>query len=211
MPLNSAVDLLQNEEVEAIIGPGSSMQANFMIGLGSKARVPIISFSATSPSLSSLQSQYFIRATLNDSAQVPAIRAIVQAFGWREVVLIYVDNEYGNGVIPSLTSALLEVDAHVTYWSPIHPSVTDDQLVEELHKLMRMPTRVFIVHMLTPLGYRLFTKANEAGMMEEGYVWILTDGITDFLSTLNASAIDSMQGVLGVKPHVPRTKELESF
>ena len=211
MPLNSAVDLLQNEEVEAIIGPGSSMQANFMIGLGSKARVPIISFSATSPSLSSLQSQYFIRATLNDSAQVPAIRAIVQTFGWREVVLIYVDNEYGNGVIPSLTSALLEVDAHVTYWSPIHPSVTDDQLVEELHKLMRMPTRVFIVHMLTPLGYRLFTKANEAGMMEEGYVWILTDGITDFLSTLNASAIDSMQGVLGVKPHVPRTKELESF
>ena len=211
MLLNSAVDLLQNEEVEAIIGPGSSMQANFMIGLGSKARVPIISFSATSPSLSSLQSQYFIRATLNDSAQVPAIRAIVQTFGWREVVLIYVDNEYGNGVIPSLTSAFLEVDAHVTYWSPIHPSVTDDQLVEELHKLMRMPTRVFIVHMLTPLGYRLFTKANEAGMMEEGYVWILTDGITDFLSTLNASAIDSMQGVLGVKPHVPRTKELESF
>ncbi|KAL6345522.1 hypothetical protein AAG906_017247 [Vitis piasezkii] len=132
-----AVDLLQNEEVEAIIGPGSSI----------KARVPIISFSATSPSLSSLQTQ------------VPTIRAIVQAFGWREVVLIYVDND-----------ALLEVDAHVTYWSPIHPSVTDDHLVEELHKLMRMPSRVFIVHMLTPLAYRLFTKANEAGMMEEGYM-----------------------------------------
>ncbi|KAL6345712.1 hypothetical protein AAG906_017453 [Vitis piasezkii] len=181
-----AVDLLQNEEVEAIIGPGSSMCPSFHF----LQQVP----------LSSLQSQYFIRATLNDSAQVPAIRAIVQTFGWREVVLIYVDND-----------ALLEVDAHVTYWSPIHPSVTDDHLVEELHKLMRMPSRVFIVHMLTPLAYRLFTKANEAGMMEEGYVWILTDGITDFLSTLNASAIDSMQGVLGVKPHVPRTKELESF
>ncbi|RVW84194.1 Glutamate receptor 2.2 [Vitis vinifera] len=211
MLLNSVVDLLQNEEVEAIIGPGSSMQANFMIGLGSKARVPIISFSATSPSLSSLQSQYFVRATLNDSAQVPAIRTIVQAFGWREVVLIYVDNEYGNEVVPSLTSALQEVDTHVTYRSAIHPSATDDQIVKELYKLMTMSTRVFIVHMLTPLGSQLFTKANEAGMMEEGYVWILTDGITDFLSTLDASAIDSMQGVLGVKPHVPRTKELESF
>eukprot|EP00261_Vitis_vinifera_P033910 XP_019075153.1 PREDICTED: glutamate receptor 2.8-like isoform X2 [Vitis vinifera] len=207
----AVVDLLQNEEVEAIIGPGSSMQANFMIGLGSKARVPIISFSATSPSLSSLQSQYFVRATLNDSAQVPAIRTIVQAFGWREVVLIYVDNEYGNEVVPSLTSALQEVDTHVTYRSAIHPSATDDQIVKELYKLMTMSTRVFIVHMLTPLGSQLFTKANEAGMMEEGYVWILTDGITDFLSTLDASAIDSMQGVLGVKPHVPRTKELESF
>ena len=105
MLLKSAVDLLQNE-VEAIIGPRSWMQANFMIGLGSKARVPIISFSATSPSLSSLQSQYFIRATLNDSAQVPAIRAIVRAFGWREVVLIYVDNVYGDGIIPYMTDAL---------------------------------------------------------------------------------------------------------
>ena len=35
-------------------------------------------------------------------------------------------------------------------------------------------------------------------MMEKGYVWILTDGITNFLSTLDDSTIDSMQGVLGV-------------
>ena len=146
MLLNSAVDLLQNEEVEAIIGPGSSMQANFMIGLGSKARVPIISFSATSPSLSSLQSQYFVRATLNDSAQVPAIRAIVQAFGWREVVLIYVGNEYGNGVIPYLTDALQEIDTRISYRSVIHPLATDDQILEELYKLMTMSTREFSLY-----------------------------------------------------------------
>ncbi|XP_034682430.1 glutamate receptor 2.7-like isoform X1 [Vitis riparia] len=207
----AALDLLQNEEVQAIIGPASSMQANFVIGLGDKAHVPIISFSATSPSLSSLRSPYFVRATLNDSAQVPAIRAIVQAFGWREVVLIYVDNEYGNGVIPYLTDALQEIDTRISYRSVIHPLATDDQILEELYKLMTMPTRVFIVHMLTPLGPRLFTRANEIGMMKEGYVWILTDGLTDILSTLDPSVIDSMQGVLGVKPHVPRSKELESF
>ena len=211
MLLNSAVDLLQNEEVEAIIGPRSSTQANFMISLGSKARVPIISFSASSPSLSSLRSQYFIRATLNDSAQVPAIIAISQAFEWREAVLIYVDNEYGDGIIPYMTDALQGIDVHVTYRSVISPSATDDQIGEELYKLMTMQTRVFIVHMVTPLGSRFFTKADEIGMMEEGYVWILTDGLTDLLSTMDPLVIDSMQGVLGIKPHVPRTKELENF
>ncbi|RVW72738.1 Glutamate receptor 2.7 [Vitis vinifera] len=115
-----------------------------------------------------------------------AIRAIVQAFGWREVVLIYVDNEYGNGVIPYLTDALQEIDTRITYRCVIPPFATDDQIVKELYKLMTMSTRVFIVHMFTPLGPLLFTKANE-------------------------SVIDSMQGVLGVKPHVPRSKELESF
>ncbi|WJZ85467.1 hypothetical protein VitviT2T_005002 [Vitis vinifera] len=110
----AAADLLRNEEVQAIIGLASSMQANFVIDLGHKAHVPIISFSATSPSLSSLQSQYFVRAILKyDSVQVPTIRAIVQAFGWRQVVLIYLDNEYGNGVIPYLTDALQEIDTRL--------------------------------------------------------------------------------------------------
>ena len=71
--------------MQAIIGPVISMQADFVIDLGEKAQVPIISFSATSPSLSSIRSPYFVRAAQNDSSQVRAISAIVQASGWRQV------------------------------------------------------------------------------------------------------------------------------
>ncbi|KAL9363578.1 hypothetical protein Peur_046363 [Populus x canadensis] len=208
----AALDLIKNVEVQAILGPTTSMQANFVIDLGEKAQVPIISFSATSPSLTSIRSSYFLRATQNDSAQVNAISAIVQAFGWREAVPIYIDNEYGEGIIPYLTDALQEVDARVPYRSVISPSATDDQIVEELYKLMTMQTRVFIVHMYRSLGTRLFTKAKEIGMMSEGYVWIMTDGLSvDFLSSPNHSVTDTIQGVLGIKPYVPRTKELEYF
>ncbi|KAL7189342.1 hypothetical protein ACSBR1_039060 [Camellia fascicularis] len=76
------------------------MQANFLIDLGDKAQVPIISFSTTGPSLSSIWSPYFVRAAQNNSIQVKAISAIVQAFGWREVAPIYVNNEFGKGIIP---------------------------------------------------------------------------------------------------------------
>jgi ionotropic glutamate receptor len=199
-------------EVQAIIGPTSSMQAKFVIELGEKAQVPIISFSASSPSLTSIRSPYFFRATQNDSTQVNAITALVQAFGWRAAVPIYIDNEYGEGIIPYLTEALQAVDARVPYQSVISPSATDDQIVKELYKLMTMQTRVFIVHMYQSLGTRLFAKAKEIGMMSEGYVWIMTDGLTaDLLSTPNSSVTDTMQGVLGIKPHVPRTKELKDF
>ncbi|XP_061963060.1 glutamate receptor 2.8-like [Populus nigra] len=208
----AALDLIKNVEVQAILGPKTSMQANFVIDLGEKAQVPIISFSATSPSLTSIRSSYFLRATQNDSAQVNAISAIVQAFGWREAVPIYIDNEYGEGIIPYLIDALQEVDARVPYRSVISPSATDDQIVEELYRLMTMQTRVFIVHMYRSLGTRLFTKAKEIGMMSEGYVWIMTDGLSvDFLSSPNHSVTDTIQGVLGIKPYVPRTKELEYF
>ncbi|KAA8521441.1 hypothetical protein F0562_012106 [Nyssa sinensis] len=207
----AALDLLKNVQVQAIIGPTTSMQADFVIDLGGKAQVPIISFSASSDSLSSIRVPYFIRATQKDSSQVKAITAIVQAYRWRQVVPIYVDNAFGEGIIPFLTDSLQEIDTRVPYRSVIPPSATDDQIVAELYKLMTMQTRVFIVHMFPSLGSRLFTKAKEVGMMSKDYVWIITDGITDFLSSLNASVIDSMQGVLGVEPHVPRTKELENF
>ncbi|CAK9163541.1 unnamed protein product, partial [Ilex paraguariensis] len=203
--------LMKNVEVQGIIGPTTSMQADFVIDLGGKAQVPIISFSATSPSLSSLRSPYFIRATQIDSSQVGAISAIVKAFGWREVVPVYVDNEFGEGIIPFLTDALEEIDVRVPYRSIIPPSATDDQLVVELYKLMTMQTRVFIVHMLPSLGSRLFTKAKEIGMMSEDYVWIITDAMANELSSMDQSVINSMQGILGVKSNVLRTKELENF
>ncbi|KAL7166279.1 hypothetical protein ACSBR2_037035 [Camellia fascicularis] len=207
----AALDLLKNVEVQAIIGPETSMQADFVIDLGEKAQVPIISFSATSPSLSSIWGPYFVRAAQNDSSQVKAISAIVQAFRWREAIPIYVNNEFGEGIIPYLIDALQDIDTRVPYRSVISPLATDDQIVEKLYKLMTMKTRVFIVHMNPTLASRLFIKVKEVGMMSEGYVWIITDAVTNELSTMDPSVIDSMEGVLGVKPYVPRTKQLQDF
>ncbi|GFS44650.1 glutamate receptor 2.6 [Actinidia rufa] len=65
--------------------------------------------------------------------------------------------------------------------------------------------------MCPSLASRLFIQAKEVGMMSEGYVWIVTDAVTNSLSSLDPSVIDSMQGVLGVKPYVPRTKQLKKF
>ncbi|KAJ6758724.1 GLUTAMATE RECEPTOR 2.9 [Salix koriyanagi] len=208
----AALDLIKNVEVQAILGPTTSMQASFVIDLGEKAQVPIISFSASSPSLTSIRSTYFVRATLNDSTQVNAISELVKTYKWREAVPIYMDNEYGEGIIPYLIDALQAVDARVPYRSVISPSATDDQIVAELYKLMTMQTRVFIVHMYGSLGTRLFAKAKEIGMMSEGYVWIMTDGLTaDLLSSPNPSVTGTMQGVLGVKSYVPSTKEVQDF
>lgn len=188
------------------------MQANFVVDLGEKAKVPIISFSATMPSLST-RSSYFFRATENVTTQLKAITSLVQAFGWRQVVPVYVDDAYGEGLIPYLTEALQQIDARVPYRSLISPKASDDQLEKELYKLMSMQTRVFILHMFSDLGSRLLTKAKEIGLMEEGYVWIMTNGMTNNLFDLKSDSLvmNSMQGTLGIKTHVPETNELKDF
>ncbi|GLT47948.1 hypothetical protein SLA2020_216010 [Shorea laevis] len=207
----ATLDLIKNAKVQAIIGPEDSMQANFIIDVGNKARVPIISFSATSPSLSSIRRPYFFRATHNDSSQVKAISAIIQAFGWREAVPIYVDNEFGEGVIPYLFDALEEIKVQIPYQSVISPEATDQEIEEELRKLTTKQTIVLIVHMTPILGSRLFNRATEVGLISEGYVWIMTNGMTNLWSWMDHSDMESLQGVLGVRNYVPKSKELESF
>ncbi|KAF5936533.1 hypothetical protein HYC85_027662 [Camellia sinensis] len=163
------------------------MQVNFL----KEAHVSIISFSVTSPSLSYLRSPYFFRASLNDSFQLS---------DGKKLYPFCTENEYGEGLIPFLTDTFQENEIRVLYKSTIRPVANDEEIVAELYKLMTMQTRVFIVHMTSSLSTRLFTKANGIGMMSEGYVWIIADGITNSLNFFDSSIIiDSMQGVIGVK------------
>ena len=187
------------------------MQASFLIDVGDKAQVSIISFSATRPSLTSHRGSYFFRITQADSFQVKAIAAIVKAFKWRKIVSIYVDNEFGDGIIPFLVDALQEVDANVSYQSVISLTATNDEIELKLSNLMNMQTRVFVVHMLPPLASRLFIVAKKKGMMGRGYTWIVIDAITNEFNSKPLIFYQSMQGVLGIRNYVPGIKRLESF
>ncbi|KAL2534714.1 Glutamate receptor 2.7 [Abeliophyllum distichum] len=206
----ATIDLLKNVQVQAILGPQRSTQADFVIDIGNKVEVPIISPSA-SPSLSPKESRYFIRSAQCSSFQAKAIAAIVKAFGWREVVFIYEDNNYGSGIVPFLTDAMLEINAFIPYHSSISPSATDDQIRQELYKLMTMQTRVFVVHMLPSLAMQFFLRAKEAEMMTKGYTWIIADVRTSLLDSVDSIVIDAMQGVIGLKAHIPKSNELENF
>ncbi|XP_039118465.1 glutamate receptor 2.2-like, partial [Dioscorea cayenensis subsp. rotundata] len=208
---SAALDLLKNFQVQVILGPLTSPQAVFITDLGNEIQVPIVSFSVTSPSISPENTPYFVRTTVNDSSQVGAISSLVKSFNWREVVLVYENTEYGSGIILYLVDAFQEIVARVPYRSVISPSVNDDQLNEELYKLMTMQTRVFVVHMRSSLTSRLFLKAKEIGLMEEGYVWIMTDGIGNMIDSLDPRSIDAMQGVVAVRSYVPRSQTIANF
>ncbi|KAK4257631.1 hypothetical protein QN277_007194 [Acacia crassicarpa] len=127
---SAAFDLMKNEKVHAIIEPLFSEQARFVIQLGHKLHVPIVSFSATSSSLSSTRSKYFIRTTQDDCSQSQAIAAIIEAYGWREIVPIYEDTEYGRGLIPYLADELEKVNTRVPDRRAIDPNSEESEILE---------------------------------------------------------------------------------
>nr|CAD1825569.1 unnamed protein product [Ananas comosus var. bracteatus] len=207
------MELLTKHEVQAILGPQTSIESAFVAELGSKAHRPIVAFSATNPSVSHSYSPYFLRTAANDAAQTAAIAALVSAYGWRRVVPVYEDTKYGSALVPYLVDALDSVGAAVPYRSAIPASASDDYVSTALYRLATQQTRVFVVHMRPDLAARLFARARDAGMMSAGYVWIITDGLITLLGCdIDAATVaESMQGVLGLAPFVPQSARVNEF
>uniref|UniRef100_A0ACD5Y1U5 Uncharacterized protein n=1 Tax=Avena sativa TaxID=4498 RepID=A0ACD5Y1U5_AVESA len=205
----AGVDLLKNVHVRAIIGPQTSTQAKFLGLLGNKSSVPIISFSPGGPSRSGLN-PYFIRMAWNDSSQAQAISSIVQRYNYREVILVYGDGG-SNIFIPDLVDALRQVDTRVSYRCKIQPSAKVDDIMRALSSLRDHWASVFIVRLSNTLALKFFQLAKDEGMMGPGFVWITAYGLTDIFDVVGSPALDVMQGVLEVKPHVQDTMELQSF
>ncbi|KAL1823593.1 hypothetical protein ACET3Z_010371 [Daucus carota] len=146
-----AQELLKNE-IRVILGPQTTPETNFVVELGAKSQVPIVSFSATSSYLSHVRSPYFIQMAGADSSQLKAIASIFKGFGWKEVIFVYEDTGYQDGLIQYLSDAMREAGIQISMSSAISISANDLQIEEELLKLKSASSRVFLVHMAPPLG-----------------------------------------------------------
>ncbi|KAM5554256.1 hypothetical protein ABKV19_022571 [Rosa sericea] len=119
--------------------------------------------------------------------------------------------KYAYNIIPSLISSFHEKNVYVSYKSSISASSTNQQIIEELHKLMTLKTRIIVVHISHVLMPRLFLNAKKLGMMREGYAWIMTSTSMNFLQFMDLSVIESMQGVLGFKSYIPASTNLHKL
>ncbi|GJM98779.1 hypothetical protein PR202_ga15817 [Eleusine coracana subsp. coracana] len=201
-----ACDLLKNVRVQAIVGPQTSAQAKFLAELGNKSTVPIISFSAHSPTRSPNQTPYFIRTGWNDTSQAEAIASLVQKYNWREVVPVYEDDDSNARFIPDLVDSLRHVDTRVSYKCKINPGAGEDEIKRAISILKSNWTSAFVVRMSYRLALKFFHVAKNEGMMAEDFVWIMAYGLTDVFDIIGSPAFDVMDGVLGFEPYVPETE-----
>ncbi|CAN6562370.1 unnamed protein product [Malus baccata var. baccata] len=211
--LSSALHLLENIKVEAIIGAQTRVEANLLANLGEAAKVPILSFSEPSSPLPLNDDRYAFSVGIaqDETSQVMGINAIIEVFKWKDVILLYDNTEYGNDMIPTLASFFQQKNVYIAHKSCIAISSTNEQIFEELQTLMKLKTKVFVVHISHLLVPRLFSNVNKLGMMSEGYTWILTSASMNFLHFMDSKVIESMQGVVGLKSYIPVSTRLQNL
>ncbi|GLJ41445.1 hypothetical protein SUGI_0857800 [Cryptomeria japonica] len=93
-----ALELIR-EGCVSIVGPQTSLVAEFVGYLGVAAHVPIVTFGARNPSLSMHRYPYLIRTVPNDKMQMRAIAKLIEEYRWRDVAFVY--DDMGTGAIPA--------------------------------------------------------------------------------------------------------------
>nr|XP_020159407.1 glutamate receptor 2.8-like [Aegilops tauschii subsp. strangulata] len=204
---NAADDLIRTDRVQAIIGPQTSAESEFIAYLGNHTHTPILSLAPTSAALT----PFHLQIAPNESFQVAPVAAILDMFTWRTTTVVYEDSPYGARILAALFSALQGYNIRVMDSIALPVGVTDDYLDKVLYNLKETPTRVFIVHMHPDLAARVFYQATIAGMMSDGYIWIATSTIGSVVESLSADKIDHMQGVVTFRPYVQATGHIMNF
>ncbi|XP_047342120.1 glutamate receptor 3.4-like isoform X2 [Impatiens glandulifera] len=202
------------KNVVAVIGPQSSGIAHVISYVVNELHVPLLSFAATDPTLSSLEYPYFLRTTQSDYFQMQAVADLVEFYGWKEVIAIFVDDDYGRNAVSSLGDALAKNRAKITYKAGFTLRANRTEIKDLLLKVILMESRVYILHVNPDSGLRVFSIAKSLGMVSSGYVWFATDwlpSVLDSLSRDDPETMDSLQGVVMLRHHTPDSNLKRKF
>lgn len=203
-------------DVVAIIGPQCSVVAHIISHVANELQIPLLSFAATDPTLSSLQFPFFVRTTQSDLYQMTAVSEIVDYYGWKEAIAIYIDDDGGRNGVSALNDKLAERRCRISYKVGIQPDITVNRgaIMDILVKVALMQSRVVVLHVNPTIGLRVFSVANYLGMMGNGYVWIATDWLSSALdssSPFPSETMDNMQGVLTLRQNTPDSDRKRAF
>ncbi|XP_051135144.1 glutamate receptor 3.5-like isoform X2 [Andrographis paniculata] len=204
---------LMGKDVVAVLGPQSSSIAHLISHVVNELHVPLLSF-ATDPTLSSLQYPYSLRAITSDYFQMYSIADLIEYFNWREVVAIFVDDDYGRNGISVLSDALAKNRAKISYKAAFQPGASISDINNLLVKVNLLESRVYVVHVNPDSGLDIFSTAKRLGMLNSGYVWIATDwlpSVLDSLETIDSKTADLLQGVVALRHHTPDSDQKKNF
>jgi len=135
-------------------------------------RLPVITYSATRPSLTGPDRDFFSMAIPSDAKQAAAWAALAAHFGWRRVGLV------------------LEVSQNLAFLNPFaaacHALGITIELAETtalgnldtvMARFAALELRVFFMDTSETGAYKVLDAAHRAGLLRAGYAWVGTDNL----------------------------------
>lgn len=197
----SFADMVSND-VDVVIGPSSSLLAARVIPLAAKAEITVISPAATFPDLTTAADDgYFFRTIPAYGHQGRALAKVLSEKGPAKVALLYIDDEFGRALAPTLAEGLEQLGSTVALSQGVPPGTADLSIVIEQLKAAA-PDAVVLGSTYASVDA---TKALIAAVIAAGYggakLWLTTQNTGDYSQALPNGTLTDVNGIIeGYQP-----------
>jgi branched-chain amino acid transport system substrate-binding protein len=206
--IDAAKRLTSVEGVSGIVGALSSGNTIPVAQtVASVDRVPMISPASTAPTITTLEDDDFLFRTIpSDALQGVALAQVVSEQGLGKVAILYVNNDYGDGLAGSFTESFTARGGEVTASEAFEPNKASYR--GELQNVARGgPEALLLIAYPDDGGITILRQSLEEGFFNN---FVFTDGMKaeKVVETIGA---DFLEGAFGTAPKAEETPEAASF
>jgi branched-chain amino acid transport system substrate-binding protein len=193
--------LITSEHVNGIIGPASSRITLSVIDKITGAGIPMCSPSNTGSALTTYETAipgFYFRTAPPDNLQGPALANVILADGHRNVAVIALNDEYGQGFAKFLEDALTAGGASIAADVAYDPNGTD--FSADVQQVVDSAPDAVVLISFPDTGTRIITGLIENGINPD--IMYTADGMqsADVISQVSADDPSVLNGMKGTAP-----------
>ncbi|CAF1268664.1 unnamed protein product [Rotaria magnacalcarata] len=196
----AACKAISTSNIVGIVGPGYSSEAPIIAGIGARIGIPVISQSATDPTLSNRNAYpAFYRTVPSDNAAALAIAQLFLTYNWTSCLIIYQNDAFGNGGATAITNAFLKNGLGIA--GTIVFDIVTLRLQDNLNDVLTAsPTRIVVLWVNPPYVPSIIQNALDYDLIGSNYLWITSASFD--LSNFNQTYYPNLIGLLNLEPTV---------
>ncbi|CAM4980282.1 unnamed protein product [Rotaria socialis] len=196
----AACKAISTSNIVGIVGPEYSSEAPIIAGIGARIGIPVISQSATGPTLSNRNAYpAFYRTVPSDNAAALAIAQLFLNYNWTSCQIIYQNDAFGNGGATAITNAFLKNGLGIA--GTIVFDIVTLRLQDNLNDVLTAsPTRIVVLWVNPPYVPSIIQNALDYDLIGPNYLWITSASFD--LSNFNQTYYPNLIGLLNLEPTV---------
>ena len=203
------------EGVSLVITMGDSDDTDLFQQFFSHLQIPLITVTATSPTLHGDDVDFLVTMAPSDSIQARVMLDLLKEYSWKEVTIIASEDKYGIYGMLSLQD-LIGNEPEYSVNEILMYDPHDDTLQgisEGLKSLKRSLCRVIIVFSSVRRIKFILSEAHSMKLMGSEYVWIVSDDTVVKPAVLsdNGSYLSYLDGLLGTVPSITKGPVYNQF
>ncbi|CAF4488151.1 unnamed protein product, partial [Rotaria sp. Silwood2] len=183
--------------IVGFIGPAYSSEARYLASFAYRLGILSVSYSATSPDLSTIDNGAFYRVVPSDENTALSLTILFKQYKWKSCIIIYENDEYGYNGMKLLSQEFSAMN--IKTLEKIKFDIKQQNFEIDFKKtLLDSSSRIVIVWANEKSAITILEKAIEENLIGPYFVWILTTTIA--LDYFNQRQKKELIGILTIEP-----------